>query len=195
MTDTVSTARYFLTLPPTGRYFSPALPSDCFTIDFPRRAISPGWASDSSPSLARIIHEDFYCNRRYAATTSLTAGGLAAQSVNILSSIVCFLIPRGSARPLACASRRFRHDTPLVRNAGRVEGARNHPSTARLSNPSQSPFPLKGRPGRSSNARVERAPSERARSASRRTTRLPFHPLLQFPLPTRTLISSRSSLA
>jgi len=34
--------------------------------------------------LTRIIHEDFYCNRRYAATTSLTAGGLAAQSVNIL---------------------------------------------------------------------------------------------------------------
>ena len=26
--------------------------------------------------LARIIHEGFYCNRRYAATTSLTAGGL-----------------------------------------------------------------------------------------------------------------------
>ncbi|MBI4002772.1 MAG: hypothetical protein HY348_13445, partial [Nitrospira defluvii] len=35
-------------------------------------------------TLARIIHEDFYYNRRYAATTSLTAGGLAAQSVNIL---------------------------------------------------------------------------------------------------------------
>ena len=32
----------------------------------------------------------------------------------------------------------------------------------------------KGWPGRSSIARVERAPSERARSASRRTTRLPF---------------------
>jgi uncharacterized protein (DUF1810 family) len=36
------------------------------------------------PVLARNIREDFYCNRRYAATTSLTAGGLAAQSVNIL---------------------------------------------------------------------------------------------------------------
>ena len=33
--------------------------------------------------------------------------------------------------------------------------------------------PLRGRPGRSSSARVERAPSERARSASRRTTRPP----------------------
>jgi hypothetical protein len=32
----------------------------------------------------------------------------------------------------------------------------------------------KGWPGRSSIARVERTPSERARSASRRTTRLPF---------------------
>jgi hypothetical protein len=35
-------------------------------------------------ALARIIHEGFYCNRRYAAATSLTAGGLAAQSVNVL---------------------------------------------------------------------------------------------------------------
>ena len=28
-----STARSFLTRPPTGRHFSPALPSDCFAID------------------------------------------------------------------------------------------------------------------------------------------------------------------
>ncbi|MEI8015184.1 MAG: hypothetical protein WCH20_10150 [Nitrospira sp.] len=33
---------------------------------------------------ARTIHEDFYYSRRYAAATSLTAGGLAARSVNIL---------------------------------------------------------------------------------------------------------------
>ena len=38
---------------------------------------------------ARSIHEDFYCNRRYTAATSLTAGGLAAQSVNIPFQ-VCF---------------------------------------------------------------------------------------------------------
>jgi len=31
-----------LTRPTIGRYFSPALPSDCFAIDFPGRAISPG---------------------------------------------------------------------------------------------------------------------------------------------------------
>ena len=36
---------------------------------------------------ARIIHEDFYCNHRYAAATGLTAGGLAAQSVNILFQV------------------------------------------------------------------------------------------------------------
>jgi hypothetical protein len=36
-----------------------------------------------------------------------------------------------------------------------------------------------GWPGRSSNARVERAPSERARSASRRTTRLPCLPSIR----------------
>ena len=39
--------------------------------------------------LARIIHEGFYCNRRSAATTSLTAGGLAVRLVNILLQ-VCF---------------------------------------------------------------------------------------------------------
>ncbi|HLA62120.1 MAG TPA: hypothetical protein VK626_07735 [Nitrospiraceae bacterium] len=31
----------------------------------------------SCTCLARIIHEGFYCNRRYGAATSLTAGGLA----------------------------------------------------------------------------------------------------------------------
>ena len=31
----IPTARGFLTRPPTGRYFSPTLPSDCFAIDFP----------------------------------------------------------------------------------------------------------------------------------------------------------------
>ena len=31
----------------------------------------------SCTCLARIIHEGFYCNRRYVAATSLTAGGPA----------------------------------------------------------------------------------------------------------------------
>jgi hypothetical protein len=58
--------------------------------------------------LARIIHEDFYCNRRDAATTSLTAGGLVAQSVNILFKYASLL--RASASPSRVASRRFRHE-------------------------------------------------------------------------------------
>jgi hypothetical protein len=67
------------------------------------------------PVLARNIHEDFYCNRRYAATTSLTAGGLAAQSVDILFQ-VC-LLPSQLRAPvshgvLAVSSR------TLVNNAG-----------------------------------------------------------------------------
>jgi len=37
--------------------------------------------------LACIIHERFCCNRRYVAATSLTAGGLAARSVNILFQV------------------------------------------------------------------------------------------------------------
>ena len=57
---------------------------------------------------ARIIHEDFYCNHRYAAATSLTAGGLAAWSVNILSEDAS--LPRGSTHPSRLASRRFRHE-------------------------------------------------------------------------------------
>jgi hypothetical protein len=57
--------------------------------------------------LARIIHEGFYCNRRYVAVTSLTAGGLAARLVNILFQ-VC--LSHGSARPSRLPSRRFRQE-------------------------------------------------------------------------------------
>jgi len=42
---------------------------------------------DGQFNLARIIHEGFYCNRRYVAATSLTTGGLAARSVNILFQV------------------------------------------------------------------------------------------------------------
>jgi hypothetical protein len=41
----------FLTHPPTGRHFSPALPSACFAIDFPGRAISPGEGLQIFPTL------------------------------------------------------------------------------------------------------------------------------------------------
>jgi hypothetical protein len=64
--------------------------------------------------LARIIHDGFYSNRRYAAVTSLTAvlrsqaGGLAAQSVDILFKDASLL--RASARQSRMASRRFRHE-------------------------------------------------------------------------------------
>jgi hypothetical protein len=61
--------------------------------------------------LARIIHEGFYCNRRHAAPTGLTAGGLATQSVNILFKYAS--LPRASARPSRVASRRFRPSTGL----------------------------------------------------------------------------------
>ena len=58
--------------------------------------------------LAFIIHEDFDCNHRYTATTSLTVGGLAGQSVNITFQEASLL--RRSARPFCMASRRFRHE-------------------------------------------------------------------------------------
>ena len=64
--------------------------------------------------LTRIIHDGFYCTRRYAATTSLAArvtrqaGGLAAQSVNSLFKAAS--LPRSSTRPSRMASQRFRHE-------------------------------------------------------------------------------------
>ena len=54
-----------------------------------------------------MIHEYFYYNRRYAAPAGLTAGGLAAQSVNTLFKYASF--PDGSSRPSRMASQRF-HD-------------------------------------------------------------------------------------
>jgi hypothetical protein len=66
-------------------------------------------SGDTLPN-TRIIHEGFYCNRRYAAATSLTAGGLAARSVNILFKYAS--LPRGSVRPSRLASRRFRPEPP-----------------------------------------------------------------------------------
>jgi hypothetical protein len=65
--------------------------------------------------LARIIHEGFYCNRQSAAATSLTAGGLAARSVNILFQ-VCLPLSRLRApvsRGVSAVSSRT-----LVNNAG-----------------------------------------------------------------------------
>ena len=80
-------------------------------------------------ALTHIIHEDFYCHRRYAATTSPTAGGLATQSVNIPLGTGALLSgdcprsesetdtaaaggasPLSSARPSCVASRRFHHE-------------------------------------------------------------------------------------
>ncbi len=65
--------------------------------------------------LTRIIHEDFYCNHQYAAAIILTAGGLAALSVNILFQI-CFLPSRlrvSVSRGVSAISSRT-----LVNNAG-----------------------------------------------------------------------------
>jgi hypothetical protein len=60
---------------------------DCLQAEFvdrdythasPTQSFRQGFR-DMRVHLARIIHEDFYCNRRDAAATSLTAGGLAAR--------------------------------------------------------------------------------------------------------------------
>jgi hypothetical protein len=65
--------------------------------------------------LARIIHEGFYCNRRSAATTSLTAGGLATRSVNILVQVG--LLPSRLRAPVSLGVSAVSSRT-LVNNAG-----------------------------------------------------------------------------
>ncbi|HMF86326.1 MAG TPA: hypothetical protein VK598_08240, partial [Nitrospiraceae bacterium] len=65
--------------------------------------------------LARIIHEDFYCNRRYAAATSLMADGLAAQSVNIRLR-VC--LPPSRLRASVSSGVSAVSSRTLVNNAG-----------------------------------------------------------------------------
>jgi len=68
--------------------------------------------------LARIIHDGFYCTRRYAATTSLAvtfsrpAGGLAARSFGSLFKAAS--PPRGSTRPSRQTSQRFRHEPSWI---------------------------------------------------------------------------------
>jgi len=59
-------------------------------------------------TLARIIHERFCCNRGSAATTSLSAGGLATQSLDVLFKYAS--IPRGSARRSRDAAPHFRDE-------------------------------------------------------------------------------------
>ena len=67
--------------------------------------------------LARIIHVGFCYNRRYVATTSLTAGGLAARSVNILLQ-VCLPPVAGSALEPASPTP-TRAPSPLVESPRR----------------------------------------------------------------------------
>jgi len=62
----------------------------------------------SPQTLARIIHERFCCNRGFAAATSLSAGGLAARSVDILFKDA--FLPHASARPSRCATPHFRDE-------------------------------------------------------------------------------------
>ncbi len=59
-------------------------------------------------ALARIIHERFCCNRGFAAATSLSAGGLAARSVDILFKDA--FLPHGSTRPSRFETPHFRDE-------------------------------------------------------------------------------------
>ena len=58
--------------------------------------------------LTPIIHESFCCNRRSAATTSLSAGGLAPLTLTVLHEYASG--PHGSARRSRDAAQRFRDE-------------------------------------------------------------------------------------
>ncbi|WHZ13348.1 MAG: hypothetical protein OJF52_000180 [Nitrospira sp.] len=58
--------------------------------------------------LTRIIHEHFCCNCGFPAATSLSAGGLAARSVDILFKDAS--LPHGSTRPSRVATPQFRDE-------------------------------------------------------------------------------------
>ena len=78
----------FLTRPPNGRYFSPALPSDCFAIDFPGCAINPSEGSSNSlyliPLFRGVAKAALYCAHRTSTVSPCAfceqAGRLAAPS-------------------------------------------------------------------------------------------------------------------
>src|SRR6185312_15844108 len=66
--------------------------------------------ADRCTRLTRIIHERFYCNREFAAATSLRRAGSP-----LPTSTYCFKyasVPRDSACPSRHATARFRHEPP-----------------------------------------------------------------------------------
>ena len=65
---------------------------------------SPCRMSNASKRLTRIIHEGFYCNRRYVAATSLTAGGLP-----LGRSTYCWGLAPFFLAPVPVPKRRHRH--------------------------------------------------------------------------------------
>ena len=71
--------------------------------------------TDTHEASAHIIHERFYCNRRYAAATSQHAASTACWRAGspVAASTYCFKYasaPRGSACLSRSASWRFRHE-------------------------------------------------------------------------------------
>jgi hypothetical protein len=66
-------------------------------------------------ALARMIHELFWCNRGFAAATSLDPPGVASRQAGspLGQSTYCFKyasFPRGSARLSRLATARFRDE-------------------------------------------------------------------------------------
>ena len=83
------TARGFSTRPSTGRYFSPALPSDCFAIDLPGRAICPSEGLPTPiPLFKGVAEAALYCAHR---ATTASSWGLCEQEGHLAAPFSSFL--------------------------------------------------------------------------------------------------------
>ena len=147
-----STARDFLTRPPTGKYFSPALPSDCFAIDFPRRAMSLGEGL-------------LFPSQRHYAFSPKGVAGLSFTARIGRSSSFSMILPSSLVFP-------HQEWHPCWSHCG---------GRARLQIIPPSSLVLSSGMGadRSSTARVQRGPSEAARCASTEDHQAPSLPLLR----------------
>ena len=64
----------------------------------------------ASLCLARMIHEDFYCNRRDAAANRRLHGGASSPLGRSTDCVTYASLPHGSACPSRVAFRRSRHE-------------------------------------------------------------------------------------
>jgi len=111
-----------LTRPPTGRYFSAALPSDCFAIDLPGRASSPGEGLQIFHFALREIARLSFTAR--IERPPLHRGGSASKKGT-------WPLPLNPSEAARCASTEDHQapSPPLLREQGDLHGCHSSPSS------------------------------------------------------------------